>query len=135
MEEYEKLSPLRRLLVHFSRIEDARQSHRVAYPLGEVLFLAVCGTIADCDEYEAIADWGEENLDFCGGSFPFDHGVPTGRWLTILMNRLNPAQFSACFTDWVRETWPERRDFVAIDGKTSRRRHECAAEMETLHLV
>lgn len=135
LEEFAKPSPLRRLLVHFSRIEDARQSHRVAYPLAEVLFLAVCGTIADCDDYEAIADWGEENLDFLRRFLPFHHGVPTGRWLTILMNRLNPALFSACFTAWVRETWPERRDFVAIDGKTSRRSHDRAAEMAPLHLV
>ena len=100
-----------------------------------MLFVAVCGTIADCDDYEAIADWGEENLDFLRRFLPFHHGVPTGRWLTILMNRLNPALFSACFTAWVRETWPERRDVVAIDGKTSRRSHDRAAEMAPLHLV
>ena len=128
-------SPLRRLLDHFSGIEDARPPHRVAYPLGEVLLLCVCATIADCDDYEAIADWGEENLDFLRRFLPYHHGVPTGRWLTILMNRLNPALFSACFTAWVRETWPDRPDFVAIDGKTSRRSHDRAADMPPLHLV
>jgi len=128
-------SPLRRLLDHFSDIEDTRQSHRLAYPLAEVLFLAVCATIADCDDYEAIADWGDENLDFLRRFLPFHHGVPTGRWLTILMNRLNPALFSACFTAWVRETWPDRPDFVAIDGKRSRRSHDRAADMPPLHLV
>lgn len=133
--EFERRSPLRRLLDHFSDIEDARQSHRVAYPLAEVLFLSVCGTIADCDDYEAIADWGEENLDFLRRFLPYHHGVPTGRWLTILMNRLSPALFSACFTAWVRETWPDRPDFVAIDGKTSRRSHDRAEDMAPLHLV
>lgn len=128
-------SPLRRLLDHFSDIEDTRQSHRVAYPLAEVLLLCVCATIADCDDYEAIADWGEENLDFLRRFLPFHHGVPTGRWLTILVNRLNPALFSACFTAWVRETWPDQPDFVAIDGKTSRRSHDRAADMPPLHLV
>ena len=95
--DFGKPSSLRRLLDHFARIEDARPSHRVAYPLAEVLLLAVCGTIADCDDYEAIADWGEENLDFLRRFLPYHHGVPTGRWLTILMNRLNPSLFSACF--------------------------------------
>ena len=130
---FEKLSPLRRLPDHFSNIEDAGQSHRVAYPLAEVLFLSVCGSIADCDDYEAIADWGEQNLDFLRRFLPYHHGVPTGRWLTILMNRLNPALFSACFTAWVRETWPERPDFVAIDGKTSRRSHDRASDLPPLH--
>jgi len=43
--------------------------------------------------------------------------VPGGRWLTILMNRIDPTLFSAAFTDWVRQTWPEQPDLIAIDGK------------------
>src|SRR3984957_8217097 len=135
LEGFGERAPLCRLLDHFSRIEDARPSHRVAYPLAEVLLLAVCGTIADCDDYEAIADWGEENLDFLKRLSPYHHGVPTGRWLTILMNRLNPSLFSACFTAWVREIWPNQPDFIAIDGKMSRRSHDRAADMPPLHLV
>ena len=52
------------LLDHFSVIEDLRPSHKVAYPLSEVLLLAVCGTIADCDSYDAIGLWGDRHLDF-----------------------------------------------------------------------
>ena len=37
---------LRLLLDHFSTIKDTRQAWKVAYPLREVLFLVVCGTIA-----------------------------------------------------------------------------------------
>src|SRR5918911_3912076 len=66
---------------------------------------------------------------------PYEHGVPGGRWLTILMNRINPALFSAAFTAWVRQTWPDRPAFVAIDGKTSRRSHDRAAGEAPLHLV
>ena len=43
-------SRLRLLLEHLSAIEDSREPHRVAYPLCEILLLAVCGTIADCDD-------------------------------------------------------------------------------------
>jgi len=39
--------------------------------------------------------------------------------LLILMNRVNPALFSSIFTAWVRETWPDRPDFIALDGKTA----------------
>lgn len=51
------------------------------------------------------------------------------------MNRINPTLFSAAFTAWVRETWPERAELVAIDGKTSRRSHDRAAGQAPLHLV
>jgi len=115
---------LRALLDHFGRIEDTRDPRRVAHPLSEVLLLVVCGTIADCDDYEAIAAWGSAHLGFLRRYLPYHHGVPGGRWLTLLMNRINPALFSAAFTAWVREAWPESPDFVAIDGKTSRRSHD-----------
>jgi predicted transposase YbfD/YdcC len=126
---------LRALLEHFGRIEDPREPWRVAHPLPEVLLLVVCGAICDCDDYELIADWGERNLSFLREFLPYHHGVPGGRWLTLLMNRISPALFAAAFTGWVRANWPDRPDFVAIDGKTSRRSHDRSIGAPPLHLV
>ena len=123
------------LLEHFATIEDPRDVRRIAHPLPEVLLLVVCGTMADCDDYDHIAAWGAAHLGFLRRHLPYEHGVPGGRWLTILMNRLDPALFQAAFTAWVRATWPDRPDFVAIDGKTSRRSHDRAAGAGPLHLV
>ena len=103
--------------------------------LVEVLLLVVCGTIADCDDYEAIAAWGAAHVGFLRGYLPYHHGVPGGRWLTLLMNRINPALFSAAFMAWVREAWQGSSDFVAIDGKTSRRSHDRGQGKQALHLV
>lgn len=128
-------SRLRSLLEHFAAIEDPREPCKVAHPLPEVLLLVVCGTIADCDDYDHIAAWGEAHLAFLREMLAYHHGVPGGRWLTLLMNRIDPGLFSACFTAWVRETWPDRPDFVAIDGKTSRRSHNRGAGQAPLHLV
>lgn len=128
-------SRLRVLLDHFAVIEDPREPWRVAHPLPEVLLLVVCGTIADCDDYEHIAAWGEAHLPFLRTILPYHHGVPGGRWLTLLMNRIDPGLFSACFAAWVRETWPDRAELVAIDGKTSRRSHDRGDGKAPLHLV
>ena len=134
-EVFQEKSRLKSLLEHFSRIEDPREPWRVAHPLAEVLLLVVCATMADCDDYDAIAAWGKAHVPFLRRYLPYHYGVPGGRWLTLLMNRINPALFSAAFTAWVRETWPDRPDFVAIDGKTSRRSHDRAENKAPLHLV
>jgi predicted transposase YbfD/YdcC len=78
---------------------------------------------------------GESHLGFLRRFLPYHHGVPGARWLTILMNRIDPGLFSAAFMAWVRETWPDRLDLVAIDGKTSRRSHDHGADKAPLHLV
>lgn len=132
---FEEKSRVRALLDHFSVIKDPREAWRVAHPLPEVLLLVVCGTMAGCDDYEAIAAWGEKHLPFLRRYLPYRFGVPGGRWLELLMNRINPALFAAAFTAWVRETWPQRPELVAIDGKTSRRSHDRATGKEPLHLV
>ena len=128
-------SRLAALLDHFAQVEDPRDVRRILHPLPEILLLVVCGTIADCDDYEDIAAWGAAHLDFLRRYLPYANGVPGERWLTILMNRINPALFAAAFAGWVRESWPEKAGLVAIDGKTSRRSHDRKHGAAPLHLV
>jgi len=128
-------SRLRLLLEHFSRIEDKRSPERVAHRLDEVLLLCVCATIADCDSFDAISDWGNAHLGFLQRFLPYDWGVPSGRWLNLMMNRIDPALFAACFMDWVLDCWPEPLDAIAIDGKTVRRSHDRSKGRAALHLV
>src|SRR5215207_2906897 len=90
---------LAHLLEHFSALADARERWRVAYPLPEVLLLVVCGTIASGDDYDDIRDWGEAQLAFLRRFLPYHHGLPCADWLRTLMNRLDPALFSACATN------------------------------------
>ncbi len=126
---------LRLLLDHFAKIKDTRQFWKVAYPLREVLFLVVCGTIASGDDYEDIVDWGNAYLSFLRGFAEFHFGIPCADWLRTVMNRINPDLFMACFTSWVEECWPDKPALVAIDGKTSRRSHNRKTGHKALHLV
>lgn len=126
---------LRLLLDHFALLEDDREAWRVAYPLPEVLLLVVCGTIAAGDDFEDIADWGEDNLGFLRRFLPYHHGTPGDRWLRMLMNRIDPALFAECFQSWAASIRPDTPDLVAIDGKTSRGSHDRGRGRAALHLV
>ena len=103
MDDFGPKPRLRSLLDHFSQIEDPREAWRVAHPLAEVLLLVVCATIASCDDFDDIAAWGENHLPFLRRFLPFHHGIPGARWLNILMNRIDPDLFSACFMSWASE--------------------------------
>jgi len=52
--EFGEKSRLRVPSTIFGEIGGPRPAHHVAYPLPEVLVLAVCRTMADCDNYEEI---------------------------------------------------------------------------------
>jgi predicted transposase YbfD/YdcC len=126
---------LRLLLDHLSQMKDTRQAWKVAYPLCEVLFLVVCGTIANSDDYEDIVDWGNAHLSFLRRFSEFHHGIPCADWLRTVMNRIDPDLFMTCFSSWVAECWPDKLNLVAIDGKTSRRSHNRKTGQKALHLV
>lgn len=128
-------SRLRSLLEHFAVIEDPREAPKVRYPLREVLFLVVSATIADCEDYDEIALWGRNHLEFLRRFSEFHFGTPCADWLRVVMNRIAPALFQACFTEWALALRPDAPRLIAIDGKTSRRSHDRAAGRKALHLV
>src|SRR5450631_357877 len=123
------------LLQHFSELDDGREPWRVAYPLKEVLLLVTCATISSCDDFDDIAAWGEHNIDFLRRFSDYHHGIPCERWLRHLFNRVDPTLFARCFESWIAAMWPGRHEFIAIDGKTSRRTHDRRKGLKALHTL
>jgi len=123
------------LLKHFSELRDDREPWRVMYPLKEVLLLVVCATIASCDDFDDIVAWGKHHLAFLRRFSEFHHGIPCERWLRALVNRIDPVLFGRCFNSWVAALWPHRHEFIAIDGKTSRRTHDQRKGLKALHTL
>jgi len=123
------------LLQHFSELGDDREPWRVMYPLREVLLLVTCATIASCDDFDDIVAWGKHHLAFLRRFSDFHHGIPCERWLRHLVNRIDPILFGRCFNSWIAALWPNRHEFIAIDGKTSRRTHDQRKGLKALHTL
>lgn len=135
MEETFAKNSLRLLLDHFGRVGDPREAAKVKYPLREVLFLVTCATIAGCDDYDEIADWGALHLGFLRRYSEYYFGVPKEDWLRVVLNRIDPALFEACFFAWATALRSDACDVIALDGKTLRRSGDSAAGRKPLHLV
>jgi predicted transposase YbfD/YdcC len=123
------------LLHHFSELGDDREPWRVMYPLREVLLLVTCATIASCDDFDDIVAWGKHHLAFLRRFSEFHYGIPCERWLRHLVNRIDPLLFGRCFNSWIAALWPNRHEFIAIDGKTSRRTHDQRKGLKALHTL
>lgn len=126
---------LRLLLDHLGKVGDPREPCKVKYPLCEVLFLVTCATIAGCDDYDEIAAWGEHHLAFLRRHAEYHFGVPKEDWLRVVLNRIDPVLFEACFLDWATALRPDAPDLIALDGKTLRRSGDTLAGQKPLHLV
>jgi predicted transposase YbfD/YdcC len=123
----------RPLVDHFGDVSDPREPAKVRYPLREILFLVTCATIAGCDDYDEIAAWGDQHLAFLRTHSEYFFGIPGEDWLRVVVNRIDPALFEACFTAWATALRPDGADLIALDGKTLRRSGDNASK--PLHLV
>ena len=87
----------------------------------EVLFLVSCASIAGCDDYDELALWSERHLPFLRGYAEYHFGTPREDWLRMVINRVDPALFEACFTDWALSLRLDAPDRIVLDGKSLRR--------------
>src|SRR4028119_337825 len=53
-----------RIMTAFADVTAFRVRGRVTHPLGDILALLLCGTLAGCDDLLEICDYGRARLDF-----------------------------------------------------------------------
>ena len=123
------------LLDRFAALTDPRQVAKVLFPLPEILLLVLAATLAGADDFVEVQAWGEERLTFLRRFLPYGNGIPSHDTLNGVLNALDPELFQHCFVTWVDGLRTDQPEFVAIDGKTSRRCHARAKGREALHLV
>lgn len=90
---------------YFTEVQDFRVQGRCQHRLGDILGLILCGTLADCDDFSEIEDYGNDNIDFLREElgFGFFNGIPSedtlDRVLRYLASDALEASFKACLED------------------------------------
>jgi predicted transposase YbfD/YdcC len=122
MEDFMAISRKRRLpfLEHFSAMDDHRIPGMVVYPLDELLLCALCAVLGGGDDWEDIAFYGEEHLDFLRRFLPYAQGIASARTFRDVFAHLDATTFQRCFTTWMASMLGVVKEVVAIDGKTLR---------------
>jgi len=120
---------------HFSKLKDHRINRKKLYPLMEVLFVILCGTICGAESWRDFVIFGKEKLDFLKRYFPFENGVPSKNTFARVMASMNTEAFKACFIQWIQSLHVILKDVIAIDGKTLRHSFDTAKEKTAIHMV
>jgi predicted transposase YbfD/YdcC len=121
-------------LGYFKGMPDHRQAGKVAYPLDEVLLLALMAVLAGAEGFTDIARFGEKKLDLLRRFRPFRNGTPSHDHLGDIFAALDAQAFRCCFVGWVGGLTGTPPEVIAIDGKTSRRSGSKGAR-DALHTV
>jgi predicted transposase YbfD/YdcC len=123
-----------RLVNHFNAITDPRRQHLQRHKLLDIIVIAICGVIADCDDWQEIEVFAKERQDWLASFLDLPNGIPSHDTLERVFDRIDPAEFNRCFLSWTAQLLGAGISHVAIDGKTLRGTR-ATGSLHKLHLV
>jgi predicted transposase YbfD/YdcC len=124
---------------YFQSLSDPRHTRNRKHLLGDIIVIAICGILCNCDGPTAIHRWAVDRADWLRQVLALPNGIPSRDCIRRLLIALKPQAFQCCFQDWIAhaltadDAKPDR--LVAIDGKTCRRSHDAGKGLGALHIV
>jgi predicted transposase YbfD/YdcC len=119
---------------HFRPLKDPRIVGRSRHLLFDIIVLAICGVIGNCDDWPDIALFAHKREAWFRRFLKLPHGVPSHDTFERVFAALEPRVFGRCCLAWLREVAGLIGvEQIAIDGKTLR--GSAGAALGPLHLV
>ena len=102
---------------HFGQMKDPRVERTKLYPLEEILFVLLRGSICGAESWRDFVMFGQDKLDYLREYFPFSAGIPCKNTFAWVSAALEPEQFRACFIAWAASLQTVPGEVIAIDPK------------------
>lgn len=118
---------------HFRRLPDPRVVGRTRHLLVDIVVMAICGVIGNCEDWPDIAQFAQKRAAWFKRFLQLPGGVPSHDTFERVFAALDPRALERCCLAWLHEV----ADLVgvghiAIDGKTLR---GSAGPLGALHIV
>ena len=124
------------IVERFAALEDPRTGNAKRHELLDIIVIALCAVICGADNSVEIEEFGKAREEWFRRFLELPNGIPAHDTFGRVFALLDPEQFAACFTDWVRSVSElSPGEVVAIDGKTLRGCHDRGQGRGALHMV
>ncbi len=102
----------------FAQLEDTRHPRLVHYPLNEVLFLVLVGSLCGCDQLTSMTVFGEEKLEWLRKYYAYKNGIPSHDTLGRVLGLIDKKHFERLFVEWVDQNFERPpKSLLHLDGK------------------
>ncbi len=121
-----------RLRQLFASLPDPRVIGRVLHPLPEVLLVALCAMLSDCEGFTDMGHFARSQLQWLRQFTPLRHGPPSHDVFRNVFLSLQPELLLEIMELWVGGLDGKQ---VTIDGKVSRGAKDSVTGKSTLHIL
>jgi predicted transposase YbfD/YdcC len=119
---------------HFRRLRDPRVEGRTKHRLIDLLVMALCGIIANCDDWPDIALFARQRESWFRRFLGLPGGIPSHDTFERVFAALRPRALEACCLAWLRAVAGLGGiEHIAIDGKSLR--GSANTKLGALHVV
>ena len=119
---------------YFRGLKDPRVVRRSRHLLIDIIVMAICGVMADCNDWPDIELFAKQRASWFKRFLRLPAGIPSHDTFERVFAALNPRDFTRCCVAWLRvASGLVGAGHIAIDGKTLR--GSASATMKPLHLV
>lgn len=122
----------------FESLADPRHTRNRKHLLVDIVVIAVCAILCNCDGPTAIHRWAMEHQDWLAKHLRLPNGIPSRDCIRRTLIVLKPEAFQRCFQNWIASAIPSAAAadrLVSIDGKTCRGSHDAGNNLGPLHIV
>lgn len=126
------LQEVLRLKELFATLPDPRVAGRVLHSLPEVLLVALCAMICDCEDFTDMGHFAQSQLPWLRQFIPLRNGAPSHDVFRNVFLFLRPDDLLEIMELWVGDLAGRQ---VTIDGKVSRGAKDTTTGKSTLHIL
>lgn len=98
-----KAPPDASILTYFHSVPDFRREHGRRHLLVDILVIAVFATVADCDSYVEMAEYGVDNETWLRRFLSLPNGIPSHDTFRYVFCHLNPLAFQQACVNYARD--------------------------------
>jgi predicted transposase YbfD/YdcC len=107
------------ILAHFGVLIDPRIDRTKEHKLVDILVIALSAVICGAEHFTEMETFGKAKEGWFRTFLELPNGIPSHDTFGRVLSMLDPAQFQACFLNWVRQIAKLKLgEVIAIDGKS-----------------
>ena len=119
--EIEKLKELKEKSM---MLKDERQKGKIIYKIWNIVVVTILAVLADCNEWEEIADYAKDKKSFLKTFLKLTGGIPSAKTYERVISILDSNELNKIFVDFIKDIqFMEDRyfkDILSFDGKVDK---------------
>ena len=138
-----EISKLKELKEKSKMLKDERQNGKIVYKIWDIVVVVILAVLADCNEWEEIADYARDKKDFLKKFLKLTGGIPTAKTYERVISLIDSQELNKIFVDFIKDIQFMDdiyfKDILSFDGKvdkgSSRKKGYIVEETKPLNVL